>query len=567
MRLFGFEFTRQAPTLRVPSDLSLESRAIQAVGELPARKERQASPAVALETRAVQSDSLGDWYLNLPSLLPPKQVEQILRGALAGNLWQATQLTQKMLDTWPMFKKCAMECLDSLSMVNFRVKPYVESEGDEPTETAKQKAAFITRCFKSFEPDRFKDEENFRGTIYDLGNAILNGVSIQELLYTPIVQGPDGKGERRIRASAWVHPRHYAINGDGSIGVADDGRADPLQFNALVNMPMLKNQDKFLVAKFKSKSGSPLGAGLMRCLAWYWIQIVYGRDFLLPFAQKYGGPFFGLPYTPGIDQSLIDKFEQIAKRAATQNWAIWPSNNPELKPMVLPPQSMAGDNPIVVMMRMADEACQILMLGQTLTTNTSGQGEGGGAYALGKVHSGVKQEKLEAMAEWMEDILEEQLVTSLLRVNWGNTDERPNVEADFTHVESPKEAADRMKVLKDAGIPVVADEGYKLLHLKQPKPGDTVLVNGQLSIQGEPMTPEDRQKQEMEMAQAMQPQQTGDTKAMGLTLRNSIIKASDKELAELETLVHKAQSAPHHNGEWEAVNVHIGKLARKRIEF
>jgi hypothetical protein len=111
-----------------------------------------------LQDRAVQGDASSDWWLALADKLPPKQVSAILRGALAGNLWQQWQLTRRMADSWPMFRKCCFELQAAVAQCKVTVTPY-SKPGAKPTPRAIEKADLVQRALDAFKPDRFAEEE------------------------------------------------------------------------------------------------------------------------------------------------------------------------------------------------------------------------------------------------------------------------------------------------------------------------------------------------------------------------------------------------------------------------
>jgi phage gp29-like protein len=592
-RLFGLEFNTSFPFIR-------------AAGELPAREERKVPPNIGdLGARAVASDPLGDWYLALPAKLEPKQVEQILRGALAGNIWQQTQLCQKMRDSWPMFAKCSYELRQALSQVKFMTRPATEPEGDT-SKKAQEKADLVEKAMKTFLPDRFSDEDGFSGMLFDLTDAILNGVSIVELMWEK-----NEEGLWMPRASAWVHPRHYAFNPDGKIGVAEAGRYDPMLFQTTFDRKMLDNRDKFLVAKFKSKSGSCLGAGFMRPLAWYWVGVMYGRDFLITFAQKYGAPFMDIPYQAGIPAEEVLKFEAAAKRAAALNYMVHP-NTGEVK---ITQASQAGtDNPQRVLMQLADDACMMLMLGQTLT---SAAPINGGTRAQGEVHAGVRRELIEGYAAWLGKMLTEQFCTSLMDLNYGETDEKPVIEPDFTEVEDPIGAATRWNIILSMAqgkLPVKAEEVYEGIGIEMPEEGDKVMLGGVIGILGSTDLPVQTNKpapeidafgntldefgnlvpgetamdKQMEMQMSLvggggfgepsepespepEPEETEKTlAARGFTpasLRTILAHATAEELGKVREAVLKAKASGHLNGEQAVILATLKDITQRTGEI
>ena len=536
---------------------------VKASQELPATPPKQAGRS-GLSERNVQGDALSDWYLQLPDKIPPKQISSILRGALAGNLWQQSQLTRLMADTWPTFAKCQFELRAAVASAKYVVHPYCRP-GQKPTPTAEAKADLVTRCLNEcFQPDRFADEDGVNGMIFDLTDALLNGVSIIELLWDENAIDPDGNPETTVRASAWVNTRNIACKANGYIGVAYASESGFMSFSNQVRGEIQADPDKFIVAKFKSKSGSPLGAGWMRKLAWYWVMIVYGRDFALNFAQKYGNPFFDVAYDSGItDQKEIDKFEELAKQAANQGYVVHP-NNSEIK--LGAAHSMGGENAQMAMMDLADQQCRELMLGQSLTTTVGDSG----SRALGDVHNDVRTERIEEHAKWIARILTEQFADSVLRVNYGNSyrknPERPTVEPDLTRPLSALEKADFIQKIGSSPVPILADGLYKTIGEQQPSVGDKVAIRGEIVLFEEPATPtENRQKQFYEqLDQQLQVNSAMGDQAQPMAIEAALATASESDWFELESLVTAAERASHPNGELKLVKSKLNQILNKK---
>ncbi len=74
-----------------------------------------------------------------------------------------------------------------------------------------------------------------------------------------------------------------------------------------------------------------------------------------------------------------------------------------------------------------DKQCDLLVLGQTLTTDTGNMGHGGGSHALGRVHADVRSSIIDAAAQFAAGVIEQQLIPSILRLNYGDTDEAPTL--------------------------------------------------------------------------------------------------------------------------------------------
>lgn len=571
MRLFGFTIGKsRRPALKV-AGTSFESRSARAsqevTHELMNTVQAVSEPGFPggrgrINERQIPSDPLGDWYLNLPDKLEPKQVSQILRQALAGNLWQQSQLTQRMRDSWPMFRKCEYELRSAVSSVKFVVHPYAAPDQD-PTPEAQAKADLVRRALENFKPDRFSDEEGNGGMIFDLCDAVVNGISVVELLWDKQARDDAGHPEHTIRAATYVQPRHISFRADGTIGIDAAEPESLLQFPGQSRNPRPQKNDprKFLVAKFKSKSGSCLGAGFMRVLAYYWCTIVYGRDFMLSFAQKYGNPFLDIAYQAGISTQEIDRFEALARKAMNNGFCVHPNSGTIA---VTPGQTMSGDNANVQLMKIADEACQMLMLGQTLTSSVS---KDGGSRALGEVHGDVRREKIEGIVDWVATILTEQFAESLLIENYRESSERPRIEADLTRPLSAAEKGALLQQMSNSTVPLPMEQAYKLIDFPVPQAGDKVLVRGAHQILEEALTPTEARQQQFDeqvSQQQVAQQVLGEPDQTQPDNVEARLAASGANLDELEAMVTAAEAAPRLNGQWTAIQARINpkKVAR-----
>jgi phage gp29-like protein len=110
-----------------------------------------------------------------------------------------------------------------------------------------------------------------------------------------------------------------------------------------------------------------------------------------------------------------------------------------------------SDTPQGDILDRADKQCDLLVLGQTLTSDTGGGGKGGGSLALGKVHEGVKGQIIQAAANFAESVIENQLIPSILRLNYGDDDERPSIRLESEEEDDLQADSQIVKTLVDAG--------------------------------------------------------------------------------------------------------------------
>ena len=512
------------------------------------------------EGRLISSDPRDLWYLALPQQIPPRNVAMILRSALGGDLWQAWQLMVLMLDTWPMFRKCAHELRQAVANVEYKVEPYTAASGKEPSREAQEKADLVRRAKDGYRPNQFSDEKSFPGMVYDITDSILIGMTMVELMWRRA--GSRRSFEWLPRASAFVHPRHFTFTNGGVVTVFDDAYRRLVFAAELAGAP---SADKFLCAQFMSRSGGALGNGLMRPLAWYWSAVVFNRGWMLNAAQKYGSPFTTVAYKPGLPQPELDRLESFVKDAGNLGYAMYPEGA-EIK--VHPAQSLGPGNAQEVLLRDANEACQLLLLGQTGTSSPTP-----GKLGNDSVHADVKREHVEGAAKWVGDVLTDQWARAVLRMNYGpdGDGECPRVEPNFTQAEPPGAAAERLSTVVRAGFPVLAEEAYRALGMRVPKQGDVVFAGGRLGSMADVGQEVGGQPQPQAGPWLGEPGEGGSDDGGGEPVEASRVEAcravvrgaSTSQLREFCAAYEAARASGRRNGEWSLVGDLAAKLTRR----
>ena len=504
--------------------------------------------------RLISSDPREQWYLALPSKLTPNQVEMIKRSASGGDIWQFFQFTQLMTDTWPMYAKCVGELCEAVSNVKFVVTPYAEN-GQEPSETATLKANQVRRNLHQMRPNPFSDERNVNGTIYQQASAFVNGIVMQELIWDQPRRVTGGHYSRMIRSTAFVHPRHFTFADDGALAIFDD-MYNRLTFS-LANPGQSPNPDKFLCGQYYHTSGTALTAARARPLGWYWCSLVFGREWMLNTAKNFGSPFIDIEFAQNTD---LVRLKEFLANSGPNRQLLHPQGTTA---NIHPASSLGPDNPQRYLAEEADKQCQLLILGQTLTSDLNKQG--GGARALGEVHMEVRQDRVMAISKWLAHGPLIQIASAICRRNFGNDDELPSIEPDFSMPLTATEAGQFLVNVSSSKVPLRADEVYRRVGHSIPRPGETIIQEGQVLIMGEPKEQgaiEDEEHQrEVELKKTAPPKPKVPAKTVkASSLVRNLLTCSDNALAEIEALVRAAESAPHPNGELTALNDRLNEF-------
>jgi phage gp29-like protein len=371
------------------------------------------------------------WLLPQLAAITPQYIEMTLRGALAGNHVQAWELFDLMEDTWPKLGKNLNELKNGVRNMKPTFEAYAE-EDEDPTPEALQKCALVKAAWANMKPVAAADENTQETTIFDILDAWAKGVSVLEVEWHQfeskklgIVFGP--------RTTYWVHPVCYAWNVSGVLGLRADARGNlspGMAANTLTSQaqPYVIAEfppEKFLIGIHKHKSGTALGGPMLRPLCWWWLAANFSADWMLNLAQLFGLPFRWASYDRNASDATIIAIGNMLQNMGTAGWGAFPEGS-ELK--FLEAGKNADHSPQADMLDRADKNCDLLILGQTLTSDTGQSGKGGGSLALGKVHEGVKGEIIEACCRYAADVLNTQLFPSILRINFGEDSECPRVK-------------------------------------------------------------------------------------------------------------------------------------------
>lgn len=407
------------------------------------------------------------WMTQSASSYTPSIIESILKEALTGKSPRREQeLYSLMESTWPRLMKNVMEVKEAVLGLDWKLM-------DAPEEDAVPGAKeLIERTRNGMKGDPCCDGHGWRNTLGALLDARTRGISISQLQW-------EYRGGRKF-PGAWLPVQthdlpawHYGWR-TGPWGSAagdvpeNDGRLvlyPDAQPDSGIDFPA----HKFLIAISKAGKGHPSGTALLRCLAWIWASANFSREWLLNFAQIFGQPFRWATYDAsqeGVKDDLADMMEKMGSAA----YGIGPDGTT----IEWHESSKSGaDNPQAYILKLADEACDLLILGQTLTGSVGDSG----SRALGEVHQSVRADVIDSTAEWLAEILNEQLIPAVITVNLGDLDEDaalPYFAPARKDKKDGKVIAETIKILREAGIPLVKEEVYEAIDMSMPGEGDDV---------------------------------------------------------------------------------------------
>jgi len=469
---------RQLPARRITSALTVAPRPAPLPGPavqqnlqgwiVPQAQIRWLGPGIA-------------WY-------SPQRVEQIWRQAIAGDLSSQWELFDLMESTWPTLSKCLNQLKDAVVCQGIRVIPFTQ-KGEEPTEQAYARAAFVEQALHGMTGDPARNENDFPDTIRDLLDARGKGISVLEIDWTvradirsrPSSFGlPSDTGSLPSafpsavtpRCTRWVHPAWYGYPygpGSGLLqirvpnnpnGTRTTAQRAPDRFPGDTSIGGPSNfvgstiwQDfpdhKFLIGLCKNKTGHPLGSALLHLLGFWWAASNFTAEWFLNFCQVFGQPFRWATYDPNMTPGDQAKLQAMLTQMGSSAWGMFPAGTTfELKDVA----AKAGDNIQLALMELADKHCTQLVLRQSLTSDVGGSG----SRALGEVHERVLGGVEEALCKWTCKTLSP-LVRSLLILNFGDDTDCPTLVTGMDEEASPEELGKLLVDIKNAGLQPTED--------------------------------------------------------------------------------------------------------------
>jgi phage gp29-like protein len=409
----------------------------------------------------------------IPVDFDPETLGWLLDEGARGNLMLQNELFNTMEDTWDRLRGNLNKIKNAVCKLPFNLQPWTE-KGKEPSKSALEKSAFVEHVLHNQKTATWEGQHNFQATIYELLDAVARGVSVLEIDWAI----EDGKyipaGTRRVpwTCLGFEAPSHLsASKGSNPNALRLFPDRDPNNPKPFQQFP-----HKFLVGVYRAKSGHIAETAQLRTLAHLWLGRMLGWEWMAHKAELFGLPIRWATYDPNAPQTQIDAVSDMLRNMGSAAWGAFPQGT-DLQMIHGSTPGVAGaSEPTERLMYLADRACDLIFLGQTLTSQEGSSG----SYALGSVHREVELDLYENYAAYVVDVLNNQLIPAIIELNWGNSEELPFLEVELNRPGKDTQIVERDKTLfVDMGLPVSKQWLYD--RHKVPAPGpDEDLFNPQI---------------------------------------------------------------------------------------
>jgi len=458
------------------------------------------SPSATPMSLIIRPSARDRWLSSLLAQYTPRYVEDICRGAMAGNLMAQWLMFDLMEQTWPRLQKNLKELKDAVNDLEWNLQPFA-LKGQKPTEEAQRRARIIEYILWNMEPDVTKNENDFEDTVFDVLDAAGKSISVLEMdlpdepVTVDLGSGPESFFP--IKGTRWVHPRYYGypnypvtsdelmlnvkeVKFSNPDAVLPEGQTDG-------SMWMPFPEDKFIISVMKQKSGHPINSGMLRILGFFWAAQNFTWEWFLNYSQIFGQPLRWATYEENALQETITLVETMLRDMGSSGYAAFPAGT-DLK--LLEAMKGGGENPQKVLIDAADTICDLVVLNEAMSSEHGGAGgRAGGTQASATVGKTKRDEKVHAVAGTAAKTLNAQMIKPLCRRNFGDTNQCPYLEASAKQSKDSVAVATKYKtVLSIPGVRVSQEQFYTDNDLVQPGPSDSVFV-GTAGGQQDPSSP------------------------------------------------------------------------------
>lgn len=387
---------------------------------------------------AVAIRDVNDKFNSYPSDgLTPVRLAQIFKEADGGDLFRQMELFEEMEGKDPhLFSQLQTRKL-AVTGLDWEVQPFSQEEAD------KQIAAFVE--------EQLKELDGFSDNIMDILDAIGKGISFQE------IEWEYQDGHVVIGNIEYVHQKKFYYD-----AMTDALMVRTEDFPSGIPLP----ENKFIVHKYKARSGHPSRYGVLRVVAWMFLFKNYDIKDWVSFCEVYGMPLRLGTYDATANQKEKDALMNAIVKMGADAAGIVPSGT-DIK--FIESNKQSSVDIYEKLARYCDEQMSKAIVGQTLTSDS------GGSYAQSKTHNDVRQDLTEADCKAVMETLRRDLIRPLVEFNFGPRAHVPYFMLNATETDDLKETAEIVSTLSTTGLEIPKAWLYKKFNIPAPENGEETI--------------------------------------------------------------------------------------------
>lgn len=401
---------------------------------LPPEMAKGGGPIMA----AVAIRDVNDKFSSYPSDgLTPVKLARIFKEADAGDPFRQMELFEEMesKDTH-LFSQLQTRKL-AVTGLDWEVQPFSQDGTDQEI------AAFVE--------EQLKELDGFSDNLMDILDAIGKGISFQE------IEWEYRDGHVVVGNIEYVHQKKFYYN-----TLTDALMLRTEAFPGGIPLP----ENKFVVHRYKARSGHPSRYGVLRVVAWMYLFKNYDLKDWVSFCEVYGMPLRLGTYDATASEKDKAALMDAIVRMGTDAAGIVPSGT-DIRFIESNKQSSVDIYERLA--RFCDEQMSKAIVGQTLTSDS------GGSYAQSKTHNDVRKDLTEADCKAVMETVRRDLIRPLVEFNFGVRAHVPYFVLNATDTDDLKETAEIVNTLAATGLEIPKSWLYKKFNIPAPEKGEETI--------------------------------------------------------------------------------------------
>lgn len=390
------------------------------------------------ESKEIAVAGIEDRYSDYPSNgLTPQKLANIFREADSGDVWRQMELFEEMEEKDLHLFSQLQTRKNTVTGLDFEIIPFGDTELD--------------RRIAEFVEEQIDSIESIEDIFIDLLDAIGKGISVSEIMWAY------DDGYYIVDEIKWRHQKKFFWDTEDKLKVRTKDEPNGIE------LP----DNKFIVHRYKARSGHPSRAGILRVAAWMYLFKNYDIKDWVSFCEVYGMPLRLGKYNPSASEEDKIALMQALVELGTDAAGIIPDNTEiEFKESA----KNTSINVYESLARFCDEQMSKAILGQTLTSDS-----GGGSYAQSKTHNEVRHDLTVADCKALASTLRRDLLKPLVYFNFGEDRRIPTIRFDTEEAEDLKELAEVYDTLINKfGVKIALSHIYKKFSIPKPEEGEEV---------------------------------------------------------------------------------------------
>lgn len=467
-------------------------------------------------TARIATKEAEDRYSTYPaSGLTPRKLASIFREADGGDVFRQMELFEEMeeKDTH-LFSQLQTRKL-AVAGLDWEIQPF----NTDP----------VNERIAEFVQDQLRSQEEFDDTIIDLLDAIGKGISFCEIGWGY------QNGHTVIDCIEHIHPKKFFWD-----SMTDEIKVRTKDFPGGIELP----DNKYVIHKYKARSGHPAKAGVLRVVAWMYLFKNYDIKDWVSFCEVYGMPLRLGTYDATASEDDKTALMNAIINLGTDAAGIVPSGT---SIQFIESNKQSSVDIYEKLARFCDEQISKAVVGQTLTSDS-----GSGSFSQSKTHNEVRKDLTAADCKALSSTIRRDLITPLVQFNFGTEAKIPGFVINSEDADDLKETAEILNTLTGAGLQIPQSYVYKKFNIPQPEKGEDVLrkpegISGQMTSLALKEVKAQPDREQQKIIDGMIQEATKQSEGLFEQMLKPIVKIVDgcKSLEELQMQLKNETTVKH----------------------